>query len=66
MTCTDRNRYQSNRITAWEMADLREMGAWRGGRWVGVWSATSNEFHPTSTQDWQAYVKQREAEEDDL
>lgn len=66
MTCTDRNRYQSNRITAYEMDDLRKMGAWRDGRWIGVWSSTSTEFHPTSLVDWQAYVKQREAEEDDL
>ena len=64
MTCTDRNRYQSNRITAYEMEDLRTMGAWRG-RWVGVWCTTSNEFHPTSLQDWQAYVKRCEAEEDE-
>ena len=50
MTCTDRNRYQSNRITAYEMDDLRKMGAWRDGRWIGVWCSTSNEFHPTSLQ----------------
>jgi len=55
----------SNRITAYEMDDLRKMGTWRG-RWIGVWSSTSTEFHPTSIQDWQAYVKQQEAEEDDL
>ena len=65
MTCTDRNRYQSNRVTAYEMDDLRKMGAWRG-RWIGVWSSTSTEFHPTSLADWQAHVKQQEAEEDDL
>ena len=66
MTCTDRNRYQSNRITAYEMEDLRKMGAWRDGRWIGVWCTTSNEFHPTSLADWRAYVKQREAEEDEF
>lgn len=56
----------SNRITAYEMADLRKMSAWRDGRWIGVWCTTSDAFHPSSLQEWQAYVKQREAEEDDL
>jgi len=58
-------RYMSNRITAYEMDDLRKMGAWRG-RWIGVWSSSSTEFYPTSLADWQAHVKQQEAEEDDL
>ena len=58
-------RYVANRITAYEMDGLRKMGAWRDGRWIGVWSSTSTEFHPTSLQDWQAYVKQQEADEDD-
>jgi len=56
----------SNRITAYEMEDLRKKGAWRDGRWVRVWCTTSNAFHPTSLADWQAYVKQREAEEDEF
>ena len=55
----------SNRITAYEMDDLRKMGAWRG-RWIGVWCTTSNEFHPTSLADWQEHIKRCEAEEDEF
>ena len=56
----------SNRITAYEMNDLRKMGAWRDGRWIGVWCTTSDAFHPSSLQEWRAYVKRCEAEEGDL
>lgn len=42
----------------WEMSGLRENNVWRETRWIMPWSSLSDEFHPNSAEEYQAWKRE--------
>lgn len=52
----------ATRITNYEMQLLRDGQPVPRRTWMRTWCAVSNEFHPTSLEEWQAWIAKQDDE----